>query len=431
MATDTTSAFSEAELAYLRGERRLARIATVGRDGTPHVVPVGMWTHNAEHDTIDVTGRQFERTKKFLDVARTGRAAIVVDDLASVDPWRPRAVEVRGRAEAIHDRHPLIRIHPERVVSWGHRTDSAPRHGGAGIRREGRAMIARIWTGAVRKQDGAAYADYMRRTGVPGYVTVPGNRGVWMLRRDAGDRTEFVMLTLWDSLDAVKAFAGEDLETAVFYPEDERFLIERDVRAKHYELAHETRSGGSVSELPTLRGRTVVLRPLRLDDVERLAEIQAEQGVARWWGPPDLVELRSKAEGRSEETALAIEADGEVVGLIKFHEEDEPDFRHAGIDLFLTERAQGRGLGSDAVRTLARYLIDEHGHHRLTIDPAADNRPAIRAYEKVGFRPVGRMREYWRSPDGSWHDGLLMDLLARELDPRDSLEQKGGTGDEG
>jgi pyridoxamine 5'-phosphate oxidase family protein len=115
----STREFSEAELAYLGGERRLARIATVGRDGTPHVVPVGMWSYNREHVTIDVTGRDFERTKKFRDVARTGRAAIVIDDLASIDPWRPRAVEVRGPAEAIHDPQPLIRIHPERIVSWG------------------------------------------------------------------------------------------------------------------------------------------------------------------------------------------------------------------------------------------------------------------------------------------------------------------------
>jgi pyridoxamine 5'-phosphate oxidase family protein len=112
------SAFSEAELAYLRDGRRLGRVATVGRNGTPHVVPVG-WSYNAEHDTIDVGGRDFARTKKFRDVARSGRAAIVVDDLASTDPWRPRAVEVRGRAEAIREPRPLIRIHPDRVVSWG------------------------------------------------------------------------------------------------------------------------------------------------------------------------------------------------------------------------------------------------------------------------------------------------------------------------
>jgi pyridoxamine 5'-phosphate oxidase family protein len=112
------SAFSQSELEYLLGERRLARIATVGEDGTPHVVPVG-WSYNSAHDTIDVTGREFDRTKKFRDVARAGRAAIVVDDLASTDPWHPRAVEVRGRAEAIREPHPVIRIHPERVISWG------------------------------------------------------------------------------------------------------------------------------------------------------------------------------------------------------------------------------------------------------------------------------------------------------------------------
>lgn len=115
-----TSAFSEAELEYLRGERRLGRIAAVGKDGTPHVVPVG-WAYNPELDTIDVGGRQFEQTKKFRDVARSGRAAIVIDDLASVDPWHPRAVEVRGRAEALTDPEPIIRIHPDRIVSWASR----------------------------------------------------------------------------------------------------------------------------------------------------------------------------------------------------------------------------------------------------------------------------------------------------------------------
>jgi len=112
------SVFTDAELEYLTGGRRLGRLATVGKDGTPHVVPVG-WRYNNEHDTIDVGGRDLDHTKKFRDVARSRRAAIVIDDLASVDPWRPRAVEVRGRAEAIHDPEPLIRIHPTRIVSWG------------------------------------------------------------------------------------------------------------------------------------------------------------------------------------------------------------------------------------------------------------------------------------------------------------------------
>lgn len=97
-------------------------------------------------------------------------------------------------------------------------------------------MIARVWTGAVRQEDGDAYADYMRQTGVAEYAATPGNRGVWMLRRDVGDRTEFVMFTLWDSVDAVKAFAGDDHETAVFYPEDDRFLVDRDLLSTHYEV---------------------------------------------------------------------------------------------------------------------------------------------------------------------------------------------------
>jgi pyridoxamine 5'-phosphate oxidase family protein len=113
-------AFTDAELGYL-SERRLGRLATVGSDGTPHVAPVG-WSYTREHDAIEVGGREFARSKKYRDVARSGRAAIVIDDLASVDPWRPRGIEVRGSAEALDD-PPRIRIHPERVVSWGLETD--------------------------------------------------------------------------------------------------------------------------------------------------------------------------------------------------------------------------------------------------------------------------------------------------------------------
>jgi pyridoxamine 5'-phosphate oxidase family protein len=121
------SVFTDSELRYLKssdlslgpaGARRLARIATVGEDGTPHVVPVG-FRYDPGRDSIEVKGFDFERTKKYRDVQRTGRAAIVVDDLASVDPWRPRGIEVRGRAEALDGARPLIRIHPERIVPWG------------------------------------------------------------------------------------------------------------------------------------------------------------------------------------------------------------------------------------------------------------------------------------------------------------------------
>jgi heme-degrading monooxygenase HmoA len=97
-------------------------------------------------------------------------------------------------------------------------------------------MIARIWRGAVAMADGDAYAQYMQHTGVTGYAETRGNRGVWMLRRTVEDKEEFVMFTLWDSLEAIKAFAGENPERAVFYPEDDRYLIERDEHVSHFEV---------------------------------------------------------------------------------------------------------------------------------------------------------------------------------------------------
>jgi len=97
-------------------------------------------------------------------------------------------------------------------------------------------MNARIWRGAVRTADADEYAEYIRRTGIAAYLATPGNRGAWMLRRDLGDKTEFVTLSLWESLDAVKAFAGDDYERAVFYPEDDRYLIERDLTSTHYQV---------------------------------------------------------------------------------------------------------------------------------------------------------------------------------------------------
>ena len=110
------TAFKPDEVVFLEGGRRLARIATVGRDGTPHVVPVG-WSYNRETETIDVGGHDFASTKKYRDVSRTGRAAIVIDEV--LPPWRPRGIEVRGAAEAIAGPPAMIRIHPDRVRSWG------------------------------------------------------------------------------------------------------------------------------------------------------------------------------------------------------------------------------------------------------------------------------------------------------------------------
>jgi aminoglycoside 6'-N-acetyltransferase len=162
-----------------------------------------------------------------------------------------------------------------------------------------------------------------------------------------------------------------------------------------------------------LHGDRVVLRPLAEGDLGRLVELGAAPEVARWWTGIDERYLREKI-GPGE--TFAIVADDELAGMIQFHEELDHEYRHAGMDLFLGTPFQDRGLGADAVRTLARYLVRERGHHRLVIDPCVDNERAIRCYEKVGFRPVGIMRQYWLDPDGVQRDGLLLDLLASELD---------------
>jgi heme-degrading monooxygenase HmoA len=97
-------------------------------------------------------------------------------------------------------------------------------------------MIARIWRGVVRTEDADKYAEYIRDTGFIEYAETPGNRGAHILRRDEDGRTEFITLSLWDSREAIEAFAGEDIEKAVLYPEDERYLIESEDTVKHYEV---------------------------------------------------------------------------------------------------------------------------------------------------------------------------------------------------
>jgi aminoglycoside 6'-N-acetyltransferase len=169
------------------------------------------------------------------------------------------------------------------------------------------------------------------------------------------------------------------------------------------------------NEPPTLQGRQVTLRPYRPDDLDRLASILDEPSVARWWGPPPPGGAGAAWVEDGGQVTFVIDHEGSVVGSIQYHEELDADYRSAAVDLFLTTAAQGRGFGSDAIRTVARYLFDERGHHRLSIDPSAANERAIRAYERVGFRRVGVMRSYERGPDGTWHDGLMMDMLAADL----------------
>lgn len=168
--------------------------------------------------------------------------------------------------------------------------------------------------------------------------------------------------------------------------------------------------------MDALRGVSVVLRPAVRADAPALAAIRARPEVReRWRGGEDLeAEVLTGLDDPGTH-CLAVEYGRRVVGMIQWHAEEDAEYRHAGIDLFLDPSVHGRGLGTDAVRTLARHLVDDHGFHRLVIDPAADNAAAIRCYSKVGFRPVGVMRQYERGADGTWHDGLLMDLLAAEL----------------
>ena len=97
-------------------------------------------------------------------------------------------------------------------------------------------MIARIWRGSVRETDQDTYYEYLQKTGLKEYAETPGNRGVFTLRRIANGQCEFLLLTLWESWDAIRAFAGADYEKAVYYPEDDQFLIERGPKVEHYEL---------------------------------------------------------------------------------------------------------------------------------------------------------------------------------------------------
>jgi aminoglycoside 6'-N-acetyltransferase len=168
-----------------------------------------------------------------------------------------------------------------------------------------------------------------------------------------------------------------------------------------------------VNEVPALRGEHVVLVLVMAAHVPALRRILATPEVrARWRG---VDASPSWPFDDPSVTRFAVLHDGAVRGMVQYGEEADPDYRHASIDIFIAPAVHGRGLGRDAVATLARHLMAERGHHRLVIDPAADNEAAIRCYAAVGFRPVGIMRQYERDASGEWHDGLLMDLLDGEL----------------
>jgi aminoglycoside 6'-N-acetyltransferase len=159
-----------------------------------------------------------------------------------------------------------------------------------------------------------------------------------------------------------------------------------------------------------LSGALVTLRAAEDGDIAALLGILDEPEVGRWW-------RRTEWERVAEKDAFVftIMLDGAVVGCIQYTEETDPDYRSAAVDIFVSAAVHGRGVGSDAMRTLIVWLIDVRGHHRLTVDPAAANARAVHVYEKLGFRPVGVLRRYERVEDGAWRDALLMELLAEEF----------------
>ena len=162
-----------------------------------------------------------------------------------------------------------------------------------------------------------------------------------------------------------------------------------------------------------IAGQTIVLRPTTPEHVPEFLAILRHPDIAPWWPGYDLERVRRELLGPH---GYAIELAGEVVGLIMYREDEDPDHRHAALDLALHPDHQGQGLGCDALRAMAEYLFHNRGHHRVVIDPAAHTERAIRSCARAGFEPVGVMRRYERSADGRWHDALLMDLIRD--DPR-------------
>jgi aminoglycoside 6'-N-acetyltransferase len=163
-----------------------------------------------------------------------------------------------------------------------------------------------------------------------------------------------------------------------------------------------------------LRGDAVTLRPYDRADLPALVHLVNDPQVASWWGAYDEAALHDELTD-DRLTVWTIVVDGSPAGVVQAMEEDDPDYRHVSLDIFLSADLHGRGLGAEALRTALRHLFEDRGHHRATIDPAVENERAIRSYERVGFKPVGVERRAERAPDGRWRDALLMDLLAEEL----------------
>ncbi|MDW3213785.1 MAG: GNAT family protein [Ilumatobacteraceae bacterium] len=174
-----------------------------------------------------------------------------------------------------------------------------------------------------------------------------------------------------------------------------------------------------MNERVVLHGEQVALRTTTHDDRGALVAIRSTDEVYRRWRGDDLeAEFDADLTDGDVHRFTIVASNGRIIGLIQYTEETDPEYRHASIDIYIDPAVHRRGHATDAVRTLVDHLFDERGHHRLTIDPAADNRAAIGCYSKVGFRPVGILRSYELRSDGTWADGLLMDMLASDRSSR-------------
>ena len=153
---------------------------------------------------------------------------------------------------------------------------------------------------------------------------------------------------------------------------------------------------------------SIELEPLDIRHVARLRELHQQPGVLKWWGEMEAAFPFDEPESQR----FAIVLDGEVAGLIQWGDDSYEETRHAYADVFLGDDYVGRGVGTEAMNQLTRKLIEEHGYHRITLDPAVGNEPAIRSYEKAGFRRVGTLtRSYRDHESGQWRDELLMELV--------------------
>jgi aminoglycoside 6'-N-acetyltransferase len=156
-----------------------------------------------------------------------------------------------------------------------------------------------------------------------------------------------------------------------------------------------------------------VIRRYADADLPALLAIVNQPGVSRWWGSWKREDLRKEIAGAT--LAWTIELDGNPAGLIAAHEEGDPDSYGVELDIFLDSGRLDRGVGTDALRQALRMLFDGRGHHRAAVYVNPNNKRAVRAYEKLGFKPVGILRKCARMDGGEWHDELIMDLLAEEM----------------